>query len=131
MLSLYEREYPGDRGPRHALEVARAFARGNATASDLALARHAILPVGVAGCPFAPKAVTDAVYLAAWEDREDSIEETVLAALLHAGVAVILASGEAAGDAERRWQAERLAWYVERDEKAGMEEETRAEEGEG
>jgi hypothetical protein len=41
VLPLFEKEYPDNQGPRQAIEVARLFAEGKATAQELAAARDA------------------------------------------------------------------------------------------
>lgn len=48
-LPIYEKAYPGDTRPRHAIEVARLFADGKATADQLAAA-------GAAGAAWAARA---------------------------------------------------------------------------
>ncbi len=55
MLSIYERDYPGDQRPRQAVEVARRYANGQATQDELAAARVA-----------AGAAAWDAAWAAAW-----------------------------------------------------------------
>lgn len=41
VLPIFEKRYPADSRPRHAIDMARAFARGECTATELAEARRA------------------------------------------------------------------------------------------
>ena len=83
VLPIFEKRSPNDDRPRKAIEVARRFARGEATKEERAAAGDA------AG---------DAAWAAAWAAAWDAAGE---------------AAGEAAGDAERKWQSERLRHYLD------------------
>ena len=61
VLSIYEKNYPDDKRPRHAIEVARLFADGKANDSELAAAWDA-----------ARAAASDAAWAAAWDAARDA-----------------------------------------------------------
>src|SRR5690606_37834253 len=90
-LPVYEAACPGDDRARRAVEVARAYARGEATRGQLA-----------AGGMAARAAAGDAVRAAA-----DAADAAWVAARAAARAAE--AAAGAAEAAERRWQAARLA----------------------
>lgn len=87
VLPLFERECPGDTRPRAAIETARGFALGQATAKEL-----------------------DAAWAAARAAAWDAARAAARAALAAARAARDAA--RAARDAERRWQTQRLMEYL-------------------
>src|SRR5690554_3183028 len=107
-LPVYEAAYPGDDRPRRAVEVARAYARGEATRDELS--------ARAAACA-AAWAAEDAAEDAAWAASKDATEAAAWAAEDAAWAAADAAraaarsaeAAEAAEAAERRWQAARLA----------------------
>jgi hypothetical protein len=90
VLYLYERDHPSDMRPRQAIETARRYASGQATEEELSAAWAA------AG------AAAWAARAAAWAARA--------AAWAAAGAAAL-----AAGVGERKWQAARLAEYLDQE----------------
>ena len=86
VLPIFEKEYPDNKRPRNAIEVARKFANGDATQEELAAARAAAWAAGGA-----------AGGAAAWT-----------AARAAAGAAAGYAARDAAGAAEQKWQNEKL-----------------------
>ena len=92
VLHLYEERHDSP-APRRAIEVARAYAEGNATMEDL---REA----GAAAEAAARSAAGAATEAAAWAARSS------------AGAAAEAATW-AAWSAERTWQVDRLAWYID------------------
>src|SRR5690606_4364358 len=122
-LPVYEAACPGDDRPRRAVEVARAYARGEAARDQLAAggmaardaARDAVRAAADAAEAAAGAADWDAVRAApepaadaAWAAAADAAAEAAEAAGDAARDAA-WAAAEAAEDAERRWQAARLA----------------------
>jgi len=91
VLSVYEKEYPDDTRPRHAIEVARRFAHGNATDEELAAARDAAWDAASAAAGAAASA-------AAWAAAGGAAWDAAWAA-----------ARAAASAAERAWQSSRLA----------------------
>ena len=63
VLPIYERKYPNDKRPRNAIETARRYAVGEATAGELAAARDA---AWAAAWDAAWDAAGDAAWDAAW-----------------------------------------------------------------
>ena len=94
VLPLYERRYPDDTGPRHAIETARRYAGGQATKEELAAARAAAWAAE-------RRAAWDAERRAAWA-------AAWAAARAAAWAAERDASRAAAWDAERQWQTKHL-----------------------
>ncbi len=88
-LPIFERDYPEDKRPRQAIETARRFANGEATCEEL-------------------DAVWAAVWAAAWDAGAAAWDAARDAAGAAARVAARDAAWVAAGDAESRWQADRL-----------------------
>jgi hypothetical protein len=88
VLPIYEAAHPGDLRPRLAIEVARRYARGEATAEELEAARM--------GAAAAYGGASGAAAYAAYA-----------ATTAHAAYAA-----HAAIDAERQWQTARVAEYV-------------------
>src|SRR5690606_3074010 len=109
-LAVYEAAYPGDDRPRRAVEVARAYARGEATRDELS-ARAAACAAAWAAEDSAEDAAWAAAEAAAWAAGEDAIEAAVWAAedAAWAAARAAAAAAGAAEAAERRWQAARLA----------------------
>lgn len=108
VLHLFEAQRPGDDRPRKAIEVARRYARGEATKEELAAARTA---AGYAAWEAARHAARAATRYAAWNAAEAAWAATRYAAWEAAGAAVgaaMDAAGYAAGAAEREWQEQRL-----------------------
>jgi hypothetical protein len=105
-LPVYEAAYPGDDRPRRAVEVARAYARGEATRDELsarAAARAAEDAAGGAARAAAWAAAWAVAGAAAWA------AEAAARAAETAAWAVAGAAAGSAKDAERGWQAARLA----------------------
>ena len=86
VLPLFEKQYPNDNRPRHAIEVARLFADGKATNEERDAARDAAWD---AAWDAAGDAVWDAAWAAAWDAAWDA-----------AGAAAFAAAGDAAKAAE-------------------------------
>jgi len=95
VLPIYEKDYPKDKRPRQAIEVARRYAEGKASDSELAAARDAARDAAWA-------AAGDAAHAAAW-----------VAAWGAARDAAWVAAWGAARDKEHKWQVKRLMWYLE------------------
>jgi hypothetical protein len=91
VVPLYEKDYPDDKRPRHAIEVARLYADGKANDTELAAARDA-----------AWDAASAAAGAAAGAAASDA-----------ASAAAPAAAWDAARDAEHKWQTKRLMWYLE------------------
>ena len=89
-LPIFEKDYPDDKRPRHAVEVARLYADGKASESELAAARDA---------------ATDAATDAAWDAARAAAWDAARAAAW-------AAARTAAGDKEHKWQVKRLMWYL-------------------
>lgn len=112
VLYLYEQRHPGDDRPRRAIEVARRYARGEATTEELGTARVAAR----AAAYLAAFAAAFADYTAAFAavcstDYFPLSHDTAFAAALAADLAA--AAGAVAADArERTWQTERLWQYL-------------------
>jgi hypothetical protein len=109
-IFIFEQKYPEDDRPRKAIEAARDFANGKISAFARAAARAA-----------AWAAAGDA----AWAAAGDAAWAAARAA---AGDAAWAAAGDAAGAAakekEKKWQTERLKYYLYKDERErGPEEE--------
>src|SRR5690606_31434495 len=119
-LPVYEAAYPGDDRPRRAVEVARAYARDEATRDELSAcaaawaAEAAAWAAEAAAADAAWAAAEDAAWAAAeaaaWAASKDAIEAAAWAAEDAAWAAAEAAEdAEAAEAAERTWQAARLA----------------------
>ena len=90
VLHNYKEKYPLDMRPEEAIETARRFAEGEATQKELATA-------------------WDAAWAAAWAAARDAARAAAWDA---ARAAARAADWDAARDAEKKWQAERLALYL-------------------
>ena len=106
VLPLFEKKYPQDERPRRAIETARNYADGNASEEKLAAARDAAWAVAGA---------------AAWAAAGDAAGAVAGAAAWAAAGAVARAAAgavarDAAWAAERKWQTERLFWYLNGEE---------------
>lgn len=99
VLPLYERKYPNDACPRRVIGVARNYAIGEATNSELAAAWYAAWDAARAA---ARGAAWDAARAAAWAAAEDA-----------PWYAAWAAARAAEGDAEHDWQALRLIQYLD------------------
>ena len=109
VLDLYERIYPGDDRPRRAIRIAREYARGRVTASELRSAF--ILARDVADAAPAGSAARCAA-MAASGCVADEPQDGAMLAIWGAGWA---ADGkDAAGGAERVWQRALFARMIER-----------------
>ena len=86
VVSLYEKDYPTDTRPRKAIQAARDFANGKITAEELNAAYY------YAHAAYAADAAAAYAYAAAY---------AAAYAVAHAA------------DAERKWQVERLRYYLE------------------
>jgi hypothetical protein len=90
-LPIFEKEFPNDDRPRRAIKAARDFARGKISDAARAAAGAA-----------AWAAAWAAAGAAAWDARDA------------AWAAARAAAWDAARDAERKWQAKRLFWYLKK-----------------
>ena len=106
VLPIYEKDYPKDKRPRQAIEVARRYAEGKASDSELAAARAAAWDEAwTAAWDAARTAAWDAAWDAAWAAARDAAGDAAWAAAWDA-------AGDAAGDKEHKWQVKRLMWYL-------------------
>jgi hypothetical protein len=112
VLSVYERQYPGDLRPRQAIEAARAYARGEISGDARAAAEAA--DAAAAGATAAAAARSAAWAAAEAAEAADAAEAGATAAA--AARSAAWAAGAAAAGAERTWQIERLAEKLERGE---------------
>ena len=99
VLPLFERDHPDDYRPRRAIEVARQYANGAATADELAAASDAAWAAAMA-------AASDAAWAAAWAAAR-------AAAMAAASDAARAAAMAAASDAAWDRQAQRLLAYLD------------------
>jgi hypothetical protein len=97
VLPICEAAHPGDMRPRRAIEVARAYVRGEAAAEEMEAAR---------------KGANATAAHAADATAADAAAYAVAAATATAATAVYAAAVCAAADAERQWQTARVALYV-------------------
>ena len=102
VLPIYEKDYPKDKRPRQAIEVARRYAEGKASDSELAAAWTA---ARAAAWDAAWTAARAAAWAAAWDAAWDAVWDAARDAAMDATWA-------AAWAAERQWQAKRLMWYL-------------------
>ena len=114
VVPLYEKDYPDDKRSRHAIEVARLFADGKASNSELAAARAAACAAAWdaawdAARDAAEAAAWAAARAAAWDAAWDAARAAARAAARDAAEA---AAWAAAWDAERKWQVKRLMQYL-------------------
>jgi hypothetical protein len=102
VLPIYEAAHPGDMRPRLAIEVARRYAIGEATAEDLEAARN-----GAADAAYTTTAAAyaDVAFAAAIAADDDTYFAAAIAA----------DASDAASDAGRQWQTARVALYVSGD----------------
>jgi hypothetical protein len=105
-VQSYERSYPNDQRPRDAVNTARRFANGNATAQELDAAGDAAWAAARAAAWAAARAAAGDAARAAAGDAAGA------AAWAAAGAAAWAAAGDAAGAAERAWQVNRLRQYL-------------------
>ena len=105
-LPIFEKDYPDDKRPRHAVEVARLYADGKASESELAAARDAATDATWAAATDAARAAAwDAAWAAAWDAARAAAWAAARAAARDAAM-------DATWAAERQWQAKRLMWYL-------------------
>jgi len=102
VLPVYDTRYPGDTRPRVAIETARRYARGEATAEELRAAASAASAAYAAASSdgAAAAAYAAAAYAAAYAAAD--------AAAYAAADAAAYAAAHAAAEEERLWQADRL-----------------------
>jgi hypothetical protein len=122
VLPLFERERPGDKRPRKAIEAARAFARGEIDAAAGAAARAAAGTAARATARDAAGAARAAAWAAAgaaaWAAAGAAAEAAAWAAAGAAardagGATARDAAGAAAWHAEQKWQADHLATMLQ------------------
>ena len=113
VLPSYEAKYPGDTRPRHAIETARRYANGEATAAELAEAEEAIRnAAGEAWDEAADEAgdqawlaVRTATAVAAWAAVSDAVRVAGAGAAADAAAGVAAAqSYDAAAWAAAAWE---------------------------
>ena len=108
VLPLFEQQCPGDMRPRKAVEAARAYAREEINKMALAAARAA----GDVAAADAARAAANAAD-AAWTAGNAAAWAAAAAADAAWAVArAAAAAASAARVAERKWQAERLRYYL-------------------
>ena len=118
VISIYERDYPDDKRPRHAIEVARLFAAGKVSDSELAAARDAARDAARAAARAAAwAAALDSARAAAWAAARDAAWDAAWAAAWDAALDSAWAAArgaalDSAWDAEHKWQAKRLMQYL-------------------
>jgi hypothetical protein len=117
-LPIYEKRCPGDDRPRKAIETARRYANGEATAKELAAAWDAVWAAGAAVWSAARAAwsAARAAGAAAWAAVRATASDAVWAAagaVWAATRAAEPAAGTATRAAERKWQTERLMEYLD------------------
>lgn len=116
VLHLFEAAYPDDDRPRKAIETARAYANGLATAADLEAARSGATAASGVGEP-------DAAGIAAWT-AASAAARTAEASPIAAAIQAAEWAAEWAADSivrdtnqawliERQWQTARLLDYIE------------------
>ena len=98
VVSLYEKDYPTDTRPRKAIQAARDFANGKITAEELNAAANAAY---AAACAATAANAANASYAA------------YAAACAAYAAAYAAYAAYAADAAERKWQVERLRYYLE------------------
>ena len=112
VLSLFEVEYPDDMRPRQAIEIARRYAIGDATDSELFTA-------GAAARATTGATAWATAWNAAWAARaatSAAARATTGATAWDAAWDAARAARDAASDAEQEWQTVRLIWYLDRDD---------------
>ncbi|MDP2729632.1 MAG: Imm5 family immunity protein, partial [Dehalococcoidales bacterium] len=115
VLPVFEQQYPDEKRPRQAIEIARKFANGTAAAVELRAAASATASATAS----AASAARDAAWAAAWAAWDaawdaaraaarDAASATASAAARDARDAASAAAWDAASAAERDWQKARL-----------------------
>jgi hypothetical protein len=101
VLHLFEQVYPNDGGPRHAIEIGRLYAEGNASEEAL----HAAWATAcvAAGTAWAARAAAWATWADAWEATCGAWDAA-------------RATAWGGGDAEHKWQVGLLAKLLEEGE---------------
>ncbi|HQK63115.1 MAG TPA: hypothetical protein PLV67_06010 [Methanofastidiosum sp.] len=118
VLHLYEKNCPNDTRPRKAIETARAYAEGKSTEEELAAAMAAAWDAAWAATRAAARAAAwAAARAAAWDAARAAARAAAWDAAWDAAMAAAWdaawdAAMAAARDAEREWQTERLAQYL-------------------
>jgi hypothetical protein len=116
VLPLCEAAHPGDTRPRRAIEVARAYARGEATDEELEAARKGAADAAAVASDAAADAAAYAAYAAAYAAAQNAAAIATAAAQNAAAAAIDAAidayAAIAAARAERQWQTARAALYV-------------------
>ena len=108
VLPIFEKRRPDDNRPRHAINMARAFARGECTATELAEAKRdayaaAATDAAYADAAYAYADATAAAAYAAYAAYADAY------AYADAAYADAYAYADAARRAEKQWQSDRFA----------------------
>jgi hypothetical protein len=103
-LPIFEKEYPNDKRPRLAIEVARHYASGQATEEQLTAARAAAL---AAAAEAAAGAAAEAAEATAWAAAK-AAEATAWAAAKAAEATAWAVCWDGAWDAEWEWQKKRF-----------------------
>lgn len=132
-LPVFETHRPGDMRPHRAIDVARAFADGQATGEDLAAAREAARDAARDATRAAAKdaawsaasaAARDAAWAASWAAAGGAAWSAARAAAKDAALAAERAAAlDAARAAEREWQARRLFQLISAGHAQAREEE--------
>jgi hypothetical protein len=118
VLHIYEAAHPGDMRPRRAIEVARAYVRGEATAEELEEARKGAAAAATAATAYAATAAAYAATAAAYYAAADAAYYAAAATAAYgayfaaAADAATAATYDDAAIAERQWQTARAALYV-------------------
>ena len=105
VLHLYEERHDNP-APRRAIEVARAYARGEATMEDLDAA-------ALSAAEAAWSVACSTAYAAARSAAEAAADAAAWNVACSTAWAATDSVRYAACSAERQWQAERLAWYID------------------
>ena len=111
VVSLYEKYHPTDTRPRKAIQAARDFAKGKITAEELKAAAAATYAAASAYATYAATYaayVANAAYAAAYAAADAAAAYASDSAAAYAAYAA-----NAAYAAERKWQSERLRYYLE------------------
>lgn len=110
VLCRFERRYPDDRRPRQAIETARRYANGNASKSDLGVARYDALNATQVykGDYYLDEVAADAAW-AAWATTLDLTSGLAWDSLFQTPIDSIL-------DIEKQWQEQRLRELLEKGE---------------
>ena len=123
VVSLYEKDRSTDTRPRKAIQAARDFAKGKITAEELKAAAAANAAYAADAAAAAANAASaadaadayaaDAAYAAAADAYAAVYAAYAAYAAADAAVGTAVAANAAADAAERKWQVERLRYYLE------------------